>query len=284
MTTPRERTSAIQRAREFMYKLLDKTLTPRVPMSVREDAQRVLRHYPEDWVLETLAKAEHASGASFRTIEHPDKEEYSPPEHYILRLTPNQAQALVNACDFYSRIGIGQFGEVAHLARCGMINQKKGVDRHGTAYETAEYYLNEAKRALTGLESNSNYGIASDSVNEEFKVTWDLQQVIRHRLAWDRRGNPATREWRGENSMMGTHYDDPHKTSKEPIAAMERASDADMLEDLPYGYALARMPDGSKNIDKWYLLDCRNDRWVTGGESVLSMLNKAKELANEPRT
>ena len=49
MTLPYERRNAIKWAREFLYSLLRRDVTPRVPMRIREQARSVLKHYPSDF-------------------------------------------------------------------------------------------------------------------------------------------------------------------------------------------------------------------------------------------
>jgi hypothetical protein len=46
MTTPDERTRAIVQTRVFLRELITSELTPGVPDDVREEACRLLRHYP----------------------------------------------------------------------------------------------------------------------------------------------------------------------------------------------------------------------------------------------
>lgn len=54
MTTPTERLRAVQYARQFLEELADAEQTPGVPDTVRLRAQRYLRHYPQDAVLDIL--------------------------------------------------------------------------------------------------------------------------------------------------------------------------------------------------------------------------------------
>lgn len=46
MTVPAEEERAINLAREFLYRLTSPKDTPRVPKAVRDEAFRVLKHYP----------------------------------------------------------------------------------------------------------------------------------------------------------------------------------------------------------------------------------------------
>lgn len=56
MTTPRERSNSLVRTREFLRRLLDRTLTPRVPKAIREQAYWCLRHFPADFDINEAAK------------------------------------------------------------------------------------------------------------------------------------------------------------------------------------------------------------------------------------
>ena len=49
MTTPDERTKAVLRVERFLMDLRNPKKYPRVPKSVREEASRLLRHYPTQY-------------------------------------------------------------------------------------------------------------------------------------------------------------------------------------------------------------------------------------------
>lgn len=55
MTLPHERVRSLHAARRLLFDLLDPKATPRVPRDVRRYASRVLKHYPADHEIETLA-------------------------------------------------------------------------------------------------------------------------------------------------------------------------------------------------------------------------------------
>ena len=54
MTLLPESKMAVKRAGTFLLDLLDKKKTPRVPPSIRDEARRVLRHYPVNIEIDTL--------------------------------------------------------------------------------------------------------------------------------------------------------------------------------------------------------------------------------------
>ncbi len=57
MTIPYERTRALIQTYELLQSLLDRQATPRVPRWLREEARRLLRHYPTYSNLELAHKA-----------------------------------------------------------------------------------------------------------------------------------------------------------------------------------------------------------------------------------
>lgn len=54
MTLPTERTNAVLRTEQFLIDLLDPKKTPRVPKSVRQEAGRLLKHYPSKYDMEHI--------------------------------------------------------------------------------------------------------------------------------------------------------------------------------------------------------------------------------------
>jgi hypothetical protein len=57
MSLPEEEARAIAHTRSFLFYLLDPRMTPRVPLAVRKQASRLLKHYPilpPDWAYKPL--------------------------------------------------------------------------------------------------------------------------------------------------------------------------------------------------------------------------------------
>ena len=54
MTLPDERLNALRESKAFLYRLLDPKITPRVPSEIRKEASYLLKHYPDDMVLDML--------------------------------------------------------------------------------------------------------------------------------------------------------------------------------------------------------------------------------------
>lgn len=55
MTLPCERTQAVLRVERFLMDLRDPKKYPRVPKAVRQEASRLLRHYPSKYDMKYIA-------------------------------------------------------------------------------------------------------------------------------------------------------------------------------------------------------------------------------------
>ena len=55
MTLPIERTNAVLNVEQFLMDLRDPKKYPRVPKAVREEASRLLRHYPSKYNMKYIA-------------------------------------------------------------------------------------------------------------------------------------------------------------------------------------------------------------------------------------
>lgn len=56
MTLPDERYRALKQSRKLLEELCDPGKTPRVPSIIRDRARTILRHYPFDIDLDTIAE------------------------------------------------------------------------------------------------------------------------------------------------------------------------------------------------------------------------------------
>ena len=55
MTLPDERYQNIVQTKKFLMALLSPRMTPRVPRTVRDRARSLLRHFPDDYILEMMS-------------------------------------------------------------------------------------------------------------------------------------------------------------------------------------------------------------------------------------
>lgn len=72
MTMPSERTRAVNHTREFLYSLLDPKVTPRIPKYIRDEAYRLLRHFPTQLDMELVSEREMGTHFVQRTFGQPE--------------------------------------------------------------------------------------------------------------------------------------------------------------------------------------------------------------------
>jgi hypothetical protein len=95
---------------------------------------------------------------------------------YSLEVTEKQSEVLCAALEMYSRVQTGQFWA---MAEPWYFNH----DNHRQLYDA----LDALKPIIfPELPHNGYHGIHSPKVADEAQMAWDIQQVIRHRLAWDK--------------------------------------------------------------------------------------------------
>lgn len=126
---------------------------------------------------------------------------------YSLSITEAQAQVISNALEFYERIGMGQLMEIFYLRP-----EASQLEADTRKRDFVERMLDEVKSVAWGLKPSSFYSISSRDIRDDFRVAYDLHQVIRHRLAWDR--NP-------KKDIMNCHKDEPMRWSKVELAKIE---------------------------------------------------------------
>jgi len=123
---------------------------------------------------------------------------------YTITVSERQAEELCNACEILARLNLGQIGDALR------------------ELPLAQPLDHETQRSIEMvLESFFKKG-----PKKGMPIAWDLHQVIRHRLAWDRayrEGIVKPGERRNWNKMMSVIYDSPLSVGDEPLAKIERA-------------------------------------------------------------
>lgn len=107
---------------------------------------------------------------------------------YTLRLTETQAKVLCTACEVLARLGIGQFRDaLVHLP----LDHFRAEDDVLNWHDDLDLIGDRLSRHMIGNVNgwNSSLSILNPLVKPEAKIAWDLFQVLRHRLEWDRDGD-----------------------------------------------------------------------------------------------
>lgn len=114
--------------------------------------------------------------------------------NYNLILTDQQAEIVKEALELYFRVAFGQLEEVRHHIGHGVWNYPEFCNKI------------EAAKEMLGRIRIQGY------IPKQYKIAWDIMQVIRHRISWDR--NP-------EGGLF-VNFDVPMNTSGVPLATIER--------------------------------------------------------------
>lgn len=127
---------------------------------------------------------------------------------YTIQVTEEQLATLSMACEITARLGICQI-EMAFEE----LPFREPVD--WTEYHAM---MDDIRRQLR-VHCDANLGIRR--AKERHKEAWDLHAVFRHRLSWDWLKDQG----KDKPDFYGVNYDEPHKTSNQPLAKIERNQD-----------------------------------------------------------
>ncbi len=123
---------------------------------------------------------------------------------YVLTLTPEQAHVVSRACEFFTRLHIGQFDELTWELMD--LSSKDFCERR----DEAEPLLQQLRRVYFPdlVLPGASYGVGKHSASDR---AWDVYQVIRHAMAWH------------EHPEGGSTVDfrPPFSAAKEPLATCE---------------------------------------------------------------
>lgn len=131
--------------------------------------------------------------------------------NYKLTLSERQAHCIKSACETQSRLEFGQLGAITDALSGVLLHEDWQL-------------LCEKVRELEGFISKLP---RKNTLRSDYcEMSWDLYQVIRHRLAWDRaykQGIIKQGDMRKWPEMITVDYDDPHHKSTEKLCLIGRA-------------------------------------------------------------
>lgn len=125
---------------------------------------------------------------------------------YHLEVNSEQAHAIIKALDLFSRIGMGQMEEVEHfLSWHGVLDLR---DESTVTKRDEIRSLCDQIKVLLGHPVNGHYGIAQEAVPKACRIAYDLQCVLRQKV--------AGAEGEGPHSVW--HHDPMHLVKDVPLA------------------------------------------------------------------
>lgn len=131
------------------------------------------------------ALTDEQSNATTQTTETTNSSTTEPVVH--LTLSVAHAQALVKACDIFSRLGMGQMRALVSLARFdhippGPTDGLKGQRLTLSQLDGFEAQMHAAAASL-GYAQGSNHSITSSAVNFDSKAAHEVQKVLEREVA-----------------------------------------------------------------------------------------------------
>lgn len=121
---------------------------------------------------------------------------------YKLELNEEQLQAISHACETCARINMLQLDMVVDHIGEGIVEDK---------YCEMRDIMDETSKEIRKI-------IDIKKKSELSMILWDLYQVCRHRLSWDR----LKKEGKEKPDFWGVHYDQPFRTSKFELPKIEK--------------------------------------------------------------
>lgn len=108
---------------------------------------------------------------------------------YTLKISEKQARVISVACEVFLRMGLGQFD---YATESVWMDRVFGVDpNHPVDREEFKGACDRLKHVITGHKSNASLGVGSKEVNPDCHIAWEIHQVIRHQIYWDKfKDNP----------------------------------------------------------------------------------------------
>ena len=116
---------------------------------------------------------------------------------YNLELTKEQLQAISHACETCARI---------HMLQFDMIADHVGKGIAGDKFCEVRDLLEETAKKIKEV-------IPNQKREESANVLWDIYQVARHRLSWDR----LKKAGKTKPDFSSVQYDEPFKTAQAPL-------------------------------------------------------------------
>ena len=119
-----------------------------------------------------------------------------------INVTKEQAKVISEACELLARLHMGQIDEIIQLQAHKRLNV---IGLHRMLKEVKQSLFPELK------VPNAYHSLTSREIPETARIAYDIHQVIRRTLAGKR----------PKDSFPYTIYDDPLKTSDQPLIKIE---------------------------------------------------------------
>lgn len=127
---------------------------------------------------------------------------------YTIKLNQHQAYIMREALECYSRLKSGQLDIV--LNDCFRDRMSGNQDKVRLACDLIKLII------LPELHTGASLGVGNREYPEQ-SVAWDMMQVVRYRLAWDRLKDQGS----DEPEHYGVQYQEPMQYGTEPLMEID---------------------------------------------------------------
>lgn len=146
-------------------------------------------------------------------------------ETYTITVTKEQARVIQHATELLARVMSGQWREILDWLP---LDEKIDYGKfHDDVDEMTKILSQHMHKKIDGYRSS--FGVGHPDIHRYHDISWDLCQVIRHKLSMVQavedgiiESEDSPRDW---NKMLGVNYDPPMKWGAEPLAKMEKIDD-----------------------------------------------------------
>jgi hypothetical protein len=151
-------------------------------------------------------------------------------QKYNVTLTEAQVSVISMACELVGRLRLGQFNDIVW---------KVYPETLGSQTVDHEKIRNLFDDISLELRKQRGHSGSDKDWTDDARVAWDIHQVFRHRLSWDK--TP-------EGNLMNVHFDEPMTMShKEPLPKIERYTHAE--KQRPESKILSKTKSRSKQSE-----------------------------------
>lgn len=137
-------------------------------------------------------------------------------KRYSVELSSNQIGVIMSALDLWSRLQMGQTGDLSFIYKNRLI--QRNSDSPGTLRRISGLCREIRETAFPELNHDEYHSITSPETPDGARTAFDIIQVLRHRLAHDSLAP-------GEKRGITVNFDEPRRFSGEPLPRIGPAPD-----------------------------------------------------------
>ena len=126
---------------------------------------------------------------------------------YKVEFTKEQLTVMARGLEFYSRFLAGQW-EIPDAMEFKEYENQDKVDGFWAIRNQVEEQFKFLKVKFTGLPFNASYGIGSDKLHEDAKISYDIFRPIWEQFAKEHREKNPGEKWYSVYDSEGLQYSD----------------------------------------------------------------------------